>query len=187
MELTPADLQEQWGPPLRKVEFDPTPVLPDETTAFFKFAGLPQAATVGCSGFRFVTTSHRLADVWQQELDPRVSMPSDWNRFWHLGEVEYDQSAAWLCIEEKTGKIISIDAEIDDSLTQINSSILLFMTCLKVIRDWSQETGGSMEEFEGLMESLESDIQDNDAEEYWLPFLEYAQEESDDSFEVSVT
>jgi hypothetical protein len=173
MELTPADLQEQWGPPLRKVEFDPTPVLPDETTAFFKFAGLPQAATVGCSGFRFVTTSHRLADVWQQELD--------------LGEVEYDQSAAWLCIEEKTGKIISIDAEIDDSLTQINSSILLFMTCLKVIRDWSQETGGSMEEFEGLMESLESDIQDNDAEEYWLPFLEYAQEESDDSFEVSVT
>lgn len=120
-------------------------------------------------------------------MDPRVKMPLDWNRFWHLGEVEYIQSQAWICIEEMTGRIVSIDVEIDDPITEINSTILLFMTCLKVIRNWHQATGGSMEEFEGLMERLESEVPEADAEEYWLPFLEYAQEESDEIFEVSVT
>lgn len=187
MQITPAGFQEHWGPPLRKVQFDPPATLPDETVAFFNSAGLPEAATVGCSSFRFVTTARRLADVWRQEMDPRVTMPPGWNGFRHLGEVEYIQSAAWICLEEKTGKIISIDVEIDDALTPINSSVLQFMSCLKVIRDWSQTTGGRLEEFEGLLEALETEITDNDAEEYWLPFLEYAREESDEIFEVSVT
>lgn len=119
-------------------------------------------------------------------MDPRVAMPQEWDRFWHLGEVEYIQSQAWSCIEEVTGRVVSIDVEIDDPVSPINSSILHFMSCLKTIRDWSQETGGSMEELAELMGALETEVKDNDAEEYWLPYLEYEQDSEEEFLDITV-
>ena len=187
MKLTPINFQEQWGQPLRKVVFEPRPMLPDETTSFFHFAGLPESVTVGSSRFRFVTTARKLSDVWRKEFDARLSMPHDWNRFWHLGEVEFIQSTAWVCIEELTGRIVMIDVEVSEPITDINSSILLLMTSLKVMLDWHRETGGRMETLKKLTGTLETEVQDNDAEEYWLPYLEYEEESAEDILEVSVT
>src|SRR5262245_9569887 len=107
--LTPSNFAKAWKRPLQKIEFSQWPVLPNETTSFLYYAGLPTSFVCGHTSFRFVAVPSRLSEIWSKSMDARWAFPFDWNRYWYLGDFEYTQACAWICIEEITGHIVKVD------------------------------------------------------------------------------
>jgi hypothetical protein len=186
----PFDFVEEWSGDLRKIEFPvPKPMLPSAAVTFLHFAGLPKSLGVLSYQqiqFDFLLTAINLAGVWQKEMKD-FSFPSSWARFWQIGSITYTQAAAWLCIEELTGRIVAVDVDIDDPVYVVNDSILGMMRCMKLLRDWVRLTDGSLTQATSFTDAISRDpaLSLGDAKYFRLPIVEAAIDAGCDKVAVS--
>lgn len=126
MDVDSDEFVERWRGELRKIEFSPKPYLPADAAWFYHSAGFPSYFSI--EGFRkleFHSKCAPLAETWQQIQGDEWRMPLAWNVFWKIGDAEYGRAGAmcaWLCIEELTGRIVTIDPEEDNEPVRTLSS-----------------------------------------------------------------
>jgi hypothetical protein len=168
------DVARLWGGVLKPVSFNaPQPILPASTVSFLHYAGLPNTFRIGASddsdylSMRFQEPS-KLSGAWSSGM-PEWSMPVGWDRFWRLGDATFTQCKTWLCIEELTGRIYTIDVEADTPVNAVNSSAEQFVHCMKVLIDASKGAGASPQ---ALSEAIRSAVSPEEAQHFWLPVLE---------------
>jgi hypothetical protein len=185
----PFEFAEAWGGPLRPIEFPaPRPVLPAATVTFLHYAGVPRAfelTTYNEIRFEFRQTAANLAGVWAEEM-PDVSLPVGWAGFWRIGDITYTQAAAWLCIEEVTGRVVAVDVEIDNPVYLVNGSVEGMMRCMRAVRDWARPAGGSLARAGSLEVALGRDpgLAGGEAKHFWQPLIGAATESGCDTLVV---
>ena len=118
-----------------------------------------------------------MADVWARIQRGEWVMPYDWKRFWKIGDVEFSQSTAWLCLEELTGRIVTIDPEVETPIATVNSSLLQLGKCMLHLRDWFDKTGGDINNGTALVKLLllrknNHAFKNENSGGFWLP-IEY--------------
>lgn len=181
------EILRQWGGPLHSIEFiGPKPLLPSSTVTFLHFAGVPtrfEVVTYQQVRFDFLAAAENLAEVWAAQM-PDWSFPVGWARLWRIGDITCSQSAAWLCIEELTGRVVAVDVDIDDPLYVVNESVEGLVWCFQGLYEWSRSSGGSLARVQELTAALASHPA-GDAGHYWLPLIEGALESGCDRIEVS--
>ena len=127
-------------------------------------------------------------ETWNATMDAKWAFPHDWHRYWRLGDVEYIQSSAWVCIEEVSGSIVTVDVESDHPICRVNASVLLMAVSMNVIADWYGETFGDMEAVDDLLKRLDDGVPGFDASEYWKPLIEYQRDAmASDRLEVTIS
>jgi hypothetical protein len=186
----PCDVAAEWDGHLRPIEFTtPKPLLPAATVSFLHFAGVPtrfEVTSYQIVRFEFLTTPANLADTWSREM-PDYSFPAGWGRLWQIGDITYTQAAAWLCVEELSGRLVAVDVEIDDPQYTVNESIEGMVRCMRVLYDWAQATGGSLAHVASLRSALAHApaIAEGEATHYWLPMVDSAVESRCGQLEVA--
>jgi hypothetical protein len=186
----PFEVAREWGGRLRRIEFPvPKPLLPSSTLSFLHYAGVPTRFEVIAdqqTRFEFLETPANLAGFWTREM-PDWSFPVGWGRLWRIGDITYTQAAAWLCIEELTGRVVAVDVDIDDPLYVVNGSVEGMVRCMWVVYDWARSSGGAVAGAQSLVSALARDpvLPEGEAAQYWLPMIEAAAESGCDRLEVS--
>jgi hypothetical protein len=177
----PFEVAREWDGRLRPIEFSvPKPLLPAQTVTFLRHAGVPTRFEVAAHQqvrFEFVTTAANLASVWAREM-PDYSFPVGWGRLWRIGDIKYTQAAAWLCVEELSGRIVAVDVDIDDPLYVVNGSVAGMVRCMRVLYNWARSAGGSLAHAASLASALAAapTLPEGEAAHYWLPMVEAAVE-----------
>jgi hypothetical protein len=185
----PFEVAREWEGRLRRIEFPvPKPLLPSSTVTFLHYAGVPTRFAVTADEqtiFAFLGTAANLAEVWTREI-PDYSFPVGWGRLWRIGDITYTQAAAWLCIEELTGRVVAVDVDIDNPLYVVNGSIEGMVRCMRVVYDWARSARGSLASAPSLASTLARDpaLPEGEAAHYWLPMIESAVEAGSDRLEV---
>jgi hypothetical protein len=186
----PFEVAREWDGRLRPIEFAvPKPLLPSDTVRFLHFAGVPTRFGITADEqvrFEFLATAANLGEVWARDM-PEYSFPVGWGRLWRIGDITYTQAAAWLCIEELTGRVVAVDVDIDDPLHVINGSVEGMVRCMRMLYDWFRSAGGSLARAASLTSSLvhDSALPAGEAGHYWLPMVEAAVESGYDRLEVA--
>jgi hypothetical protein len=184
------EVAREWGGRLRPVVFTtPKLLLPASTISFLHYAGVPTRFEIDAHQrvrFDFLTTTVNLAAVWGDSM-PDYSFPVGWGRLWRIGDITYTQAAAWLCVEELTGRVVAVDVDIDDPLYPVNGSVEAMVRCMRVLIDWSRSTDGSLAQAAALRSALAAapGLAAGEAEHFWLPLVEEAVESGCDRFGVS--
>lgn len=182
----PFEFAREWGGPLRPIEFPvPKPLLPSATVTFLHYAGVPKRFTCQTTRFDFLTIAENLAAVWAREMRDS-SLPVSWAGLWRIGDITYVQAAAWLCIEELSGRIVAVDVEIDNPLYVVNRSVGGLMQCMKVVRDWAGWQGGSLARagsFEELITRTPA-LPEGEAGYFWQPLIAEAIDSACDTLVV---
>ena len=131
------------------------------------------------------TTAINLTAVWAKEM-PDYSFPVGWARLWRIGGITYTQAAAWLCIEEVTGRVVGVDVDIDDPLYPVNGSVEGTVRCMKLVRDWARSAGGSLARAGSLEEAIARDpaLPAAEAAYFWQPLIAEAMESGCDTLVV---
>jgi hypothetical protein len=178
---SPSEFLSRWPGSLRSVVFpDPPPALPEDCRYLLAGFGLPRELTISCYNniaLKFSGSATPLAAIWDR--DPKLGykmgdMPSEWTRFWHLGDQEYLQGGGWVCIEEVTGRLVVIDLDCREPVYLLNSSVHYFDTTLAHLLDWSEKTGGSPGETAALRDALlkQDCIPAEELEAFWMNFID---------------
>ena len=192
---SPSKFLSRWPSSLQPVSFpDPAPELPSECFTQLSQYGLPKAVVIQCNNsirLRFTGIAFPLATAWNEDVERGYklgNMPADWSRFWHLGEEEYLQGGGWICIEEKTGRLVIIDLDQEDPIYDINSSLTNFYTTLALFLDWSETTESSVSSIRKLIDTLEQQqiIPNDELSYFWLDFLDSTLDSSMDRVKVSL-
>ena len=177
---SPREFVSRWPGALRPVTLpEPSPSLPDDCTQLLTEFGLPRELTIYCYNditLSFTGSLTPLAVIWDRDLKRGYKMgdmPKEWNRFWHIADQEYLQGGGWICIEEKTGRLVVIDVDQSDPIYLLNANIDNFYSTLAHFLDWSEKTSGSPEETEILRDALLSQncISPDELEEFWMNFI----------------
>jgi hypothetical protein len=154
---SPFEFAKEWGGPLRPIAFSvPKPLLPAETISFLHYAGVPRVfelSTYQIIRFEFLPTAMNLAMAWGDEM-PDCSLPVGWAGLWRIGSITYTQAAAWLCVEELSGRVVAVDVEISPPLYPVNGSVEGMMRCMKLVRDWAGSAAGSLTRAGSLDEAI---------------------------------
>jgi hypothetical protein len=186
---SPFEFAREWGGRLRPIEFPvPKPLLPSATVAFLHNAGVPrrfEITTYQIIRFDFLTTAENLTRVWEREMS-YLSFPVEWARLWRIGDITYTQAAAWLCIEELTGRVVAVDVDIDDALYPVNGSVEGLLRCMKLVRDWARPAGGSLARagsFEDAIRQAPA-LPPGEAASFWQPLVAEAVESGCDTLVV---
>lgn len=186
---SPFKFSQEWGGGLRPIEFPlPKPMLPSATITFLYYAGVPkrfEVTTYQRIRFDFLATAENLTHVWEREMRD-WSFPVGWAGLWRIGDITYNQAAAWLCVEEVTGHVVAVHAEIDDRLYCVNGSIEGMVRRMKLVRDWTRSTDGSMTRVAALEDALSQDaaLHEGEAKHYWRPLIVAAVESGCDKLTV---
>jgi hypothetical protein len=126
---------------------------------------------------RFDDTATALAVMWERDLNRGYKigvMPTEWNRFLHVGDQQYTQGGGWICVEEGTGRLVVIDLDQSDPIYLVNSSIRNFYTTLAHFLQWSERTDRGTEEVRRFHDALARQycIPPEELEPFWMNFIE---------------
>jgi hypothetical protein len=177
----PAEFVSRWPDSLRPVVFpQPPPELPDDCGQLLTTFGLPYKLTIHCyndTTLTFTGSATPLADIWERDLKRGYKMgemPSEWTRFWHLADEDYEQGGGWACVEEITGRFVVIDLDLPDPIYLLNSSVRNLYTTLAYLLAWSEKTDGSWPEMLGLRNALlkQRSIPAEELVPFWLNFID---------------
>jgi hypothetical protein len=185
---SPSEFVARWPGSLHPVALpDPSPVLPEDCLRCLTEFGLPGELTICCYNditLRFNGTATPLATIWDRDLKRGLiliaslskpgEMPRDWTRFWHLADQEYVQGGGWLCVEERTGRLVVIDLDQRDPIYLLNSSVRNFYTILAHLLEWSEMTGGGLAETTCLRDALRRQecIPPEEMEPFWMNIID---------------
>jgi hypothetical protein len=149
--------------------------------------GLPGELTIYCYNditLKFSGSARPLAAIWERDLERGLKlmasghkpgeMPGEWTRFWHLADQEYVQGGGWICVEERTGRLVVIDLDQRDPIYLLNSSVRNFYTTLAHFLEWSEKTDGTPAETVRLRDALRRQdcIPPEELEPFWMNFIE---------------
>jgi hypothetical protein len=156
--------------------------------SFLHYAGVPRAFVLTTSEhvrFEFLPTAVNLATAWDLDMQD-YSFPAGWGRFWRIGDITYTQAAAWLCVEELTGRVVAIDVDIDDPVYLVNGSVEAMVRCMKAVRDWAAPAGGSLARAGRLEDAIARDpaLADGEADHFWQPLVASAVDSGCDTLAV---
>ncbi len=178
---TPSEFLARWPGSLRPVALPvPRPQLPDDCRRLLTEFGLPGELTIHCyndTTLQFSGSATPLAAIWARELargHKLGEMPGEWDRFWHLGDLECVQVSGWVCVEEGTGRLVVINLDLRDPICLVNSSVGNFYTTLAYFLEWSERTGGSPAETVRLRDTLRRQrcIPPDELEPFWMDFVD---------------
>jgi hypothetical protein len=139
-----------------------------------------------------------LAAIWERDLNRGIRliasvsapgvMPGDWTRFWHLADQEYVQGGGWICIEERTGRLVVIDLDQRDPIYLLNSSVRNFYSILAHLLEWSETTDGGRAETIRLRDALRNQdcIPPEELEPFWMNIIDATLDEESPRFAVSL-
>jgi hypothetical protein len=187
---SPFEVAHEWEGRLRPIEFSiPKPLLPSSTVTFLHYAGVPTRFELAAQQqirFEFLATASNLASVWARGMS-EYSFPVGWGRLWRIGDITYTQAAAWLCIEELTGRVVAVDVDIDNPVYVVNESVAGMVRCMRLVYDWAHSAGGSLARVASLASALAHDpaLLEGEAAHYWLPMVEAAAKSGCDLLEVT--
>lgn len=176
----PTEFQSRWPGALHPITFpDLTPALPDDCARSLAEFGLPRELTIYCYNditLTFTGSLTPLAAIWNRDLKHGYrmgDMPEEWKCFWHIADQEYLQGGGWVCIEEKTGRLVVIDLDRPDPVYLLNANIGNFYTTLAHFLDWSEKTDGAPEVTKSLRDALlcQACIPLDELEEFWMNFI----------------
>ena len=153
-EITTANFKRRWGAGIRKLSFAAKPYLPDQSNSFLQDAGLPARFRFGTLSIDFLTDAVTMENVWAEIQGEEWRLPFDWKRFWKIGDVDFGQPTAWLCLEEMSGRIVTIDPQIDTPISKVNSSLLQLGKCMLHLREWFKNTKGDLNKGTALAKLL---------------------------------
>jgi hypothetical protein len=173
--LTPSDFAKRWGSGLQPVTFRPKPYLPSDSSRFYRDTGFPSCFRIKFyRELKFQTECVPLSIVWQQIQGDEWKMPHSWNAFWKIGDAEFGQATAWLCIEELTGRIVTVDPEVaDNPVLHLSSSPIKLAACMLLYKEWFVNAGSRpideqcREHLTVLSEHNAFD--DGDGRRFWFP------------------
>jgi hypothetical protein len=177
----PFEVAREWGGRLRPIEFTvPKPLLPSATVTFLHYAGVPkrfEVTTYQMIRFDFLATAENLAAVWEREMRDS-SFPVGWAGLWRIGDITYTQAAAWLCLEELSGRIVAVNVEIDDHLYPVNGAVESLVRCMKLVYDWARPARGSLARAGSFEESIARApaLPAGEAAYFWQPLIAEATE-----------
>ncbi len=187
---SPFEVAREWDGRLRPIAFPiPKPLLPSSTVTFLHYAGVPTQFELAAQQrvrFEFMTTAANLAGVWARAM-PDYSFPVGWGRLWQIGEIAYTQAAAWLCIEELTGRVVAVDVDVNDPLYFVNESVAGMVRCMRLVYDWAHSSGRSPARAASLASALAHDpaLLAGEAAHYWLPMVKAAAKSGCELIEVA--
>jgi hypothetical protein len=139
-----------------------------------------------------------LAVIWERDLNRGIKliasvcapvvMPVDWTRFWHLADQEYLQGSGWICIEERTGRLVVIDLDQRDPIYLLNSSLRNFYTILAHLLEWSEQTDRGRTDTIRLRDALRNQgcIPPEELEPFWMNLINATLDEESPRFAVSL-
>jgi hypothetical protein len=143
--------------------------------------GLPRELTIYCYNditVEFTGSAAPLAAIWDRDLGRGYKMgdmPGEWARFWHLADEEYNQGGGWICVEERTGRLVEIDLDCPDPVHLFSASVPKFYTLLAYFLDWTEKTdGSSLAEMVRLRAALlgQDRIPAQELEPFWMNLID---------------
>ncbi|WP_459554476.1 SUKH-4 family immunity protein [Lacunimicrobium album] len=178
---SPIEFASRWQCEARPFTFPVSlPLLPDNCISILREYGLPREVSIRCYNdisLKFHQTLTPLELIWSRHIDLGCKlgkMPSEWKRFWHVGDTEYLQGGAWICLEESTGRIFAIDLDLPEPVYLVNSSVANLYTTLNALLLWTKESTGD----HNAMMRLRADLKQQDCippdelNAFWLNNIE---------------